>query len=340
MSTEQLTIKAERRERVCVVALTGPLTVAAAAELTDCIRVERDARPGRLVIDMSGVSSVDFGGARTLATVAGPVPGQCPVIVRSLRPAARQQLALAGLDLSGPGSGPADRHTELTGRHTEPTGARLRGWERTLADSATAALVREWRYLLGSAEQAIADGHQTAQSLAVTEDHVAATFGWLATRRPAASARLEGLSQTARDYAIRLRTRRQNQPGLVLAADPAPARPAYNPTGTVGRAVAFIEERARDDISVTDIAAAAFVTVRAVQLAFRRYLDTTPLAYLRQVRLEGAHDQLVSADPSRTTVTAVAADWHFTNASRFSAYYRAAYGIPPAETLRQRASAN
>jgi len=31
---------------------------------------------------------------------------------------------------------------------------------------------------------------------------------------------------------------------------------------------------------------AAHVTVRAVQLAFRRHLDTTPMAYLRRVRLE------------------------------------------------------
>jgi transcriptional regulator GlxA family with amidase domain len=106
-------------------------------------------------------------------------------------------------------------------------------------------------------------------------------------------------------------------------------------TGTVGRAVAFIEERAGDDIGVTDIAGAAFVTVRAVQLAFRRYLGTTPLGYLRWVRLERAHQQLLSADPDRTTVTAVAADWHFTNASRFSAYYRAAYGVSPAQTLRR-----
>ena len=55
-------------------------------------------------------------------------------------------------------------------------------------------------------------------------------------------------------------------------------------TGTLRRAIAFIDEHAHEDITV-DIAAAAFVTVRAVQLAFRHQLDTTPLAYLRSVRL-------------------------------------------------------
>jgi transcriptional regulator GlxA family with amidase domain len=59
------------------------------------------------------------------------------------------------------------------------------------------------------------------------------------------------------------------------------------------------------------------------------------MTYLRQVRLDGAHDELMAADPGFTTVTAVAAGWHFANASRFSAYYRAAYGVSPGHTLRQ-----
>jgi len=202
-----------------------------------------------------------------------------------------------------------------------------------MTDSATGILVREWRYLLGAAEQAIADGHRTAQSIASTEEHVAATFVRLAARRPAAADRLEVLAHTALGYAGTLRDQRHHDAGPAI---PAQARLPYAASGTVGRAVAFVEERARDDIGVADIAAAACVTVRAVQLAFRRYLDTTPLSYLRQVRLERAHQELTEADPDRTTVTAIAADWRFTNASRFSAYYRAAYGVTPAETLRQR----
>ncbi|MFI6180577.1 hypothetical protein ACIA8R_33925 [Nonomuraea sp. NPDC051191] len=44
------------------------------------------------------------------------------------------------------------------------------------------------------------------------------------------------------------------------------------------RAIAYLEAQPDQDITVADIAAAAHVTVRAVQLAFRRHLDTTPLA--------------------------------------------------------------
>ena len=322
MSGERPRIRAERRGRICVVAVSGPLDMAASAGLTECVRAERAARPARVVIDMSGVNLVDLSGARALAAAASPAPGQCPVVVRSLRPAARRRLEEAGLDLS------------WLDRDTDPADARTRGRDTALADSPTGILVRDWQHLHGSAEHAIADGYRLAQSLASTEDHIAATLLRLATRRPAESARLETLSQTAHSYAVMLRDQRRHDADPATAA---PGRRSYTASRTVGRAVAFIEERARDDIGVADVAAAAFVTIRAVQLAFRRYLGTTPLGYLRQVRLERAHGQLLSAEPSDgTTVAAVAADWRFTNASRFTAYYRAAYGVPPAQTLRQR----
>jgi anti-anti-sigma factor len=319
VSGEQLRIRAERRGRICVVALSGPLDLTAVASLTECIRTERALQPARVVIDMSGVNFVDFGGARALAAAVSPVPGQCPVLVRSIRPAARQRLERTGLDLGGPGYAPESN-------------ARPPGLDKALADSATGILVREWQHLHGSVLQVIADSQQAAQSLASTEEHVAATMHRLAARRPTVSARLETLSRTASSYAATLRDQRRREADPVAVV---PRRRPYSPSGTVERAVAFIEERARDDIGVAEIAAAAFVTIRAVQLAFRRYLGTTPLGYLRQVRLEHAHGQLQSADPRRITVTAVAADWRFTNPSRFTAYYRAVYGVPPSATLGQ-----
>lgn len=107
-------------------------------------------------------------------------------------------------------------------------------------------------------------------------------------------------------------------------------------TATVRRATAFIDEHAARDITVPEIAGAACVTVRALQLAFRRELDTTPTAYLRTVRLARAHRELVRADLSQETVTAVAYRWGFSSASRFSAYYRETYGVSPKQTLEYR----
>ncbi|MGY1714351.1 helix-turn-helix transcriptional regulator [Geodermatophilus sp. SYSU D01106] len=114
-----------------------------------------------------------------------------------------------------------------------------------------------------------------------------------------------------------------------VPADRVDARP-----GTLRRAVVFIEANCDRDIGIADIARAACVTPRAVQLAFRRHLDTTPLAHLRRVRLDQAHRQLRDATPGDgVTVTAVAARWGFTP-SRFTEHYRAAFGVLPSNTLR------
>jgi AraC-like DNA-binding protein len=103
---------------------------------------------------------------------------------------------------------------------------------------------------------------------------------------------------------------------------------------TLRRAIAFIEGNADCDISVADIARAAHVTARAVQLAFRRHLGTTPSAYLRRVRLQHAHDQLHDAVPGTITVSAVAARWGFLNPSLFAAHYRTAFAVLPSRTLQ------
>jgi AraC-like DNA-binding protein len=103
---------------------------------------------------------------------------------------------------------------------------------------------------------------------------------------------------------------------------------------TLRRAIAFIESNADGDIGVADIARAAHVTTRAIQLAFRRHLQTTPSAYLRRVRLQYAHDQLRDAVPGTITVSAVAAQWGFLNASQFAAHYRVAFAELPSRTLQ------
>jgi AraC-like DNA-binding protein len=122
-------------------------------------------------------------------------------------------------------------------------------------------------------------------------------------------------------------------PNTALA--PAAPRDRYDAsTATVQRAIAFIDEHAGQDITAAGIAAAARVSVRSLQLAFRRELDTTPTAYLRTVRLTRAHRELVEAGPGQETVTAVAYRWGFSSTSRFSAYYRETYGVNPRQTLK------
>ena len=100
------------------------------------------------------------------------------------------------------------------------------------------------------------------------------------------------------------------------------------------RAVEFIDANAHLPVSMGEIAAAARISGRTLQYAFRRHRDTTPLNYLRQVRMDRAHHDLHVADPTRDTVAAIAARWGFGNAGRFAVRYRDRYGRSPSTTLR------
>ena len=100
------------------------------------------------------------------------------------------------------------------------------------------------------------------------------------------------------------------------------------------RAIAFIDDNAHLDIRLTDIAMAIGVTPRTVQYTFRRYLGTTPLEYLRRVRLHRAHHDLQAADPAVDTVMEIAGRWQFSHPGRFSMAYKEAFGTSPSRTLR------
>ncbi len=83
------------------------------------------------------------------------------------------------------------------------------------------------------------------------------------------------------------------------------------------------------------LAALAECSVRTLQERFQHHLGTTPMAYLREVRLARAHDELREAERDAVTVAEVAYRWGFTHLGRFGTAYRRKYGRPPSETLRR-----
>lgn len=76
------------------------------------------------------------------------------------------------------------------------------------------------------------------------------------------------------------------------------------------------------------------MTPRALQYMFRKHRDCTPTEYLRRVRLDHAHRELLAADRATTSVSDVARHWGFLHAGRFAVYYRECYGQSPHVTLR------
>jgi AraC-like DNA-binding protein len=112
-----------------------------------------------------------------------------------------------------------------------------------------------------------------------------------------------------------------------------PAQPCR--LASVNTAIELVDAETYATHSIADLARHSEVTVRALELAFRKALDVTPHAFLQRSRLAKAHCELQAANPGDSvTVTEVAARWGFGHAGRFAARYREVYGVMPSETLR------
>ncbi|HEY1105041.1 MAG TPA: AraC family transcriptional regulator [Agromyces sp.] len=101
---------------------------------------------------------------------------------------------------------------------------------------------------------------------------------------------------------------------------------------TVRRAMAYLDEHAREPVTIDEVAAAVHISTRGLQYAFRRATGESPMQYLRRVRLAGARDELLIGLQS---VAVIARRWGFGSTSRFSRYYREQYGCTPGEQLRR-----
>jgi AraC-like DNA-binding protein len=95
----------------------------------------------------------------------------------------------------------------------------------------------------------------------------------------------------------------------------------------------WLHSNAHRAITVDDLARTLNISTRSIYAAFRRYLNQSPMDYLKDIRLGRAREQLISADDN-TQVTSVAMDWGFTHLGNFSHDYRAKFGELPSQTLR------
>ena len=96
----------------------------------------------------------------------------------------------------------------------------------------------------------------------------------------------------------------------------------------------YIHANADEPISIEDLATVAGVSARTLFTGFQKFRGTSPMKYLRQVRMERAHHDLEHAEPG-ARVTDVALRWGFSQLGRFAVEYRKAFGESPSDTLKR-----
>jgi AraC-like DNA-binding protein len=98
-------------------------------------------------------------------------------------------------------------------------------------------------------------------------------------------------------------------------------------------ALDFMRANLHQPLTLSDVAAAAGISVRSLQYGFRRFRNVSPLAYLREIRLEAVQAEL-SSPLNALSIRDVALKWGFAHMGHFAARYRETYGVTPSETAR------
>ena len=104
------------------------------------------------------------------------------------------------------------------------------------------------------------------------------------------------------------------------------------------RAIDLMHAHPENPWSTAELARATGVSARALQRAFERSDQPSPMIYLRRLRLHRVQAELAANSPESVTVTMVAGRWGFVHLGRFASQYRQMFGETPSETLRARLS--
>lgn len=111
-----------------------------------------------------------------------------------------------------------------------------------------------------------------------------------------------------------------------------PERPRASLPTAIVRALDWVAAHPDAAPDLGSLAAAAGVRPRTLETQFRRHLGSTPLGFVRRVRLARLRRELLDARPG-TTVTRVALANGFRELGRFAGVYRRQFGEPPSQTL-------
>lgn len=107
-------------------------------------------------------------------------------------------------------------------------------------------------------------------------------------------------------------------------------RPAY-----IAKAQNYMRQNLAQPITPEDVAEAVHVSTRALYAGFKLYLNTTPMRYLKELRLDAVRDALANNEGQDISVTTIAMDCGFYHLGHFCAAYKERFGELPRETLHK-----
>lgn len=101
------------------------------------------------------------------------------------------------------------------------------------------------------------------------------------------------------------------------------------------RAMGFIDANLSRKLQLSEVAEAAGIGVRRLQILFQRDIDQTPLQFILGRRLDRVHEDIRNAEGG-ASIGSIAHRWGFTHMGDFSRRYRERFGEAPSLTMKSR----
>ena len=122
---------------------------------------------------------------------------------------------------------------------------------------------------------------------------------------------------------------------LAAAAEATPSVGRSTAAYVVAQTHSLVTREAPNVLSVAEVCARLRVSRRTLQNSFHLLADTTPVDYMRAVRLNAVRARLRSSERIDVSIGQAAADWGFDHLSHFVERYSALFGELPSGTPRK-----
>jgi len=102
----------------------------------------------------------------------------------------------------------------------------------------------------------------------------------------------------------------------------------------IRNAAEYIHSHCNENITLEKLVNVSGVSQRSLHTGFKKFFGTSPMRYLKNVRLDLVRLELKNSDLRSTTVTEVAYSYGFNHLSKFTNQYKLRFSELPSETLR------
>jgi AraC family ethanolamine operon transcriptional activator len=103
----------------------------------------------------------------------------------------------------------------------------------------------------------------------------------------------------------------------------------------VKQAEAYMRAHLETSITLMSLCEALYTSERPLTYGFREVYGSSPMAYLKTLRLYAVRTQLQRAEPTTTAIAEIAKRFGFQSLGHFSRDYKTMFGELPSETLKQ-----